>query len=102
MTDIAEARKALIARICGGGGAAPVAERRSAFNNAELPAPLGVIVSKILNRPPEITDSDIAALRASNLSEDHIFEIAVCAAVGQAARRYDDAMAALEGTTGTE
>jgi hypothetical protein len=30
------------------------------------------------------------------LSEDQIFEIVVCAAVGQAARQHDTALAALE------
>jgi AhpD family alkylhydroperoxidase len=33
---------------------------------------------------------------ASGLSEDQIFEIVVCAAVGQATRQYDAALAALE------
>jgi hypothetical protein len=39
---------------------------------------------------------------ASGLSEDQIFEIVVCAAVGQATRQYDTAFAALEAATERE
>ena len=46
-----------------------------------------------------VTDDDIAAARASGLSEDQVFEIVVCAAVGQATRQYDAAMAALGAAT---
>ena len=47
----------------------------------------------------KVTDEDIAAARASRLSEDQIFEIVVCAAIGQATRQYDTALAALEDAT---
>lgn len=46
-----------------------------------------------------MTDEDIAAARAPGLSEDQIFEIVVCAAIGQAMRQYDTALAALEAAT---
>jgi hypothetical protein len=36
------------------------------------------------------------------MSEDQIFEIAVCAAIGQATRQYDTALAALDAATGKE
>ena len=49
-----------------------------------------------------VTDEDIAAARASGLSEDQIFEIVVCAAIGQAKRQYDTALEALEAATGKE
>jgi hypothetical protein len=38
----------------------------------------------------------------SGVSEDQIFEIAVCAAIGQATRQYDAALAALEAATRKE
>jgi hypothetical protein len=35
----------------------------------------------------------------SGLSEDQVFEIVVCSAIGQATRQYDGALAALEAAT---
>jgi hypothetical protein len=46
-----------------------------------------------------VTDEDITAAKASGLSEDQIFEIVVCAAIGQAERQYDAALAALDAVT---
>ena len=49
-----------------------------------------------------ITDKDIASARDSGLSEDQVFEIVVCAAIGEATRQYDSAFAALEAATKKE
>jgi alkylhydroperoxidase/carboxymuconolactone decarboxylase family protein YurZ len=35
-------------------------------------------------------------VRASGLTEDEVFELVVCAAVGQATRQYEAALAALQ------
>ena len=48
---------------------------------------------------PSATDEDITAARASGISEDQIFEMVVCAAIGQASRQYDTALEALEAAT---
>lgn len=96
MSDIRKAREALVGRILEGGGAAPQAQRRAAFNNIGLSNPLQMLVEKVGKHANTITDDDIAAARASGLSEDQIFEIVVCAAIGHAARQYETALAALE------
>jgi hypothetical protein len=96
MADIQKARKALIGRILEGDGQASHAERRAAFDNAALSEPLATLVRKLTNRAHEVTDPDIAAARAAGYSEDQIFEIVVSAAVGQATRQHDVALAALE------
>ena len=49
-----------------------------------------------------MTDGDIAAAKALGLSQDEIFEIVVCAAIGEATRQYETAFAALEAATRTE
>ncbi len=49
-----------------------------------------------------VTDEDIAAAKVSGLSEDQVFEMVVCAAIGQATRQYDTALAALEVATRRE
>jgi hypothetical protein len=96
MADIGKAYKAVIARILEGDGRASRVQRRAAFDNAPLGEPLATLMGKLTRQAHEITDHDVAAARASGLSEDQIFEIVVCAAVGQATRQYDAALAALE------
>ena len=102
MSDITRARKALVARILEGDGRASHAERRSAFNNAGLPEPLNRLIEKVADRAYTVTDEDIAAVKASGFSEDQIFEIVVCAALGQATRNYETALAALGAVAGKE
>ena len=102
MSEIREARKALVRRILEGDGKASLSERGAAFNNSGLSEPVGTLVGKVASHPYTVTDEDITALRVSGVSEDHVFEIVVCAAVGQAARQYDTAFAALETATGKE
>jgi hypothetical protein len=102
MSDIRQARKALAARILEGDGAASPAERRAAFNNTGLGEPLYTLIDKVARHAHRVTDEDIARARASGLSEDQIFEIIVCAAIGQATRQYDGALAALETAAGKE
>jgi hypothetical protein len=99
MADITQARRALVARILEGDGRASQAQRRAAFDNAGLAGPLAKQVDKVAARAYTVTDADIAAGTASGLSEDQIFEIVVCAAIGQATRQYDTAFAAHEAAT---
>ena len=99
MSDITRARKAVVARILEGDGRASHAQRRAAFDNAGLDAPLNTLIDKVAKRAYMVTDEDIAAVRASGLTEDQIFEIVVCAAIGQATRQYDTALAALKAVT---
>lgn len=103
MSDITELHRALIARVLGGNGQAPSALRRAAFDNAGvdagLPEPLRTLTGKVADHAHRVTDEDVAAARAAGLSEDQVFEIVVCAAVGQANRQYESALAALAGAT---
>jgi hypothetical protein len=102
MLSLARARKALVARILEGDGTAPQAQRRAAFDNAELAQPLSGLIDKVAKHAYRVTDEDITAAKASGLSEDQIFEIVVCAAIGQAERQYDAALAALDAATKEE
>jgi alkylhydroperoxidase family enzyme len=99
MSDFTTARETVIARILDGDGRASHTQRRAAFDNAGLTEPLSTLVEKIAKHAYKVTDEDIAAVRASGFSEDQIFEIAVCAAIGQASRQYDTALAALAAAT---
>jgi hypothetical protein len=99
MTAIAEARKVLVKRILEGEGKASPSERRAAFHKCDLAEPLGSFVDKIVMHANAVTQEDINAAKASGFSEDQVFEIAVCAAVGQATRLYEAAISALEAAT---
>lgn len=92
------AHRALVARILEGDGRAPQDQRRAAFDNSGLGEPLRTLIGKVAERPTRITDQDIAAAKASGLAEDEIFELVVCAAVGQATRQYETALGALAET----
>lgn len=100
MSNTLEARKALIARILEGPGYASHNQRRAAFDNAGLEEPLNTLIAKIAQRPREVTDEDIAITRAAGFSEDQIFELVICGAVGQATRQHDSALAALKDAVG--
>jgi hypothetical protein len=100
VADITQLRKALVARILQGDGRVSHAQRRAAFDDAGLAEPLKTLIDKIAKHAYTVTDEDIAAARASGLSEDQIFELVVCAAIGEATRQYDVALAVLvEATT---
>jgi hypothetical protein len=102
MSDITQARKGLIARILERDGRASHAQRRAVFDNAGLAEPLIILIDKVAKHAYKVTDEDIAAVRASGLSEDQIFEVVVCAAIGRARRQYDTALASLEAVTEKE
>ena len=89
------AHNALVTRVLEGDGRASRAQRRAAFDNSVLGEPLHSLISKVAKQPTQITDEDIAAVKGSGFSEDEIFEIVVCAAIGQATRQYESALGAL-------
>jgi len=99
MSDIRQACKALVARILEGDGTASRIQRRTAFDKAGLAEPLSTLVDKVVSHAHKVIDEDIVAARASGLNEDQVFEIVVCAAIGQATRQYDAAISALDAAT---
>lgn len=102
MSDIREARKALLKRVLEGAGNASCAERQAAFSLRGLTGSLAALADKTAHNAAGVSDEDIAAANASGLSEDRVFEIVVCAAIGQANRQYDAALAALTAASGKE
>jgi alkylhydroperoxidase/carboxymuconolactone decarboxylase family protein YurZ len=93
------AHRALVDRVLTGEGRAAAEQRARAFSNDGLSPPLDALISKVATRPAEVTEADIAAAKASGCSEDQIFELVICAAVGQSARLYEAGLAALAEAT---
>ena len=87
--------RAMQDRIVNGEGRASPEQRARAFSNAGLSPPLDRLLGKVASRPTQVTDADFAAARAAGVSEDELFELVICAAVGQSARLYDAGLAAL-------
>ena len=88
MPDIKQAGTALVKRILEGTGMTEAVKREAAFNNSGLAGAVDALVDKVARYAFRVTDEDIAAATASGLNEDEVFEIVVCAAVGQATREY--------------
>jgi alkylhydroperoxidase family enzyme len=89
-----------------GSGETPVALRRAVEARAArlaagdrpdlpLPAELDGFVRQVALRATEVTDGDIARLRAAGYSEDAIFEVTVAAALGAGLARLERGLAAL-------
>jgi hypothetical protein len=100
MVEIAQLHRELVARVLDGKGEAAPELRRAAFDNAGLSEPICTLIEKVANHAYQVTDGDITAVRAAGLSENQVFEIVICAAVGQASRQYTSALAALASATG--
>src|SRR5262245_46592886 len=64
------AHKALVGRVLEGDGRASRAQRRVAFDNSGLGEPLHTLISKVAKQPAQITDNDIARVKASGLSDE--------------------------------
>jgi alkylhydroperoxidase family enzyme len=91
--------RALVERVLNGEGRASAEQRAHAFSNDGLPRPLHVLIDKVATRPAQVTEADYAAAKASGFSEDQLFELVICAAVGQSARLYEAGLAALAEAT---
>ena len=89
------AHQVLVTRVLEGDGRASRAARRAAFDDAGLTQPLRTLIDKVAKRPTQVTNEDVATVEASGLSEDQIFELVICAAVGQATRQYETALEVL-------
>jgi len=89
------AHRAVVTRILEGDGRTSRVQRRASFDDAVVGEPLQTLIGKVAREPTRINDADIALVKRSGLSEDEVFELVVCAAVGQATRQYESALAAL-------
>jgi hypothetical protein len=95
------AHRALVDRVLKGEGRASAELRARAFGNEGVSPPLDVLVGKVVGGAAQVTEADLAAVEAAGYSEDQVFELVVCAAVGQSARLYEAGLAALaEATAG--
>jgi hypothetical protein len=89
------AHQDLVDRVLTGEGRAAAEQRARAFAGEGLSPPLDALIGKVVFRPAQVTEEDLAAVKAAGCTEDELFELVVCAAVGVSARLYDAGLAAL-------
>lgn len=102
MADITAARHALYARILDGDGHSSPAQRHAAFDGTSESRQLSELLEKVRLHAHRVTDADVERALSAGLTEDQLFELSVCAAVGQAGRQYEAARAALAAASGKE
>ena len=85
----------LVTRLVSGDGTASQEDRVRAFNNADLPEPLERLLGEVAKGSGHVTDDDIGQAKVAGFSEDQIFELVICAAVGAATRQYEMGLTAL-------
>jgi hypothetical protein len=94
-----ERRNRVIERVLNGPGRSSPAARRAAFGNQDVDARGRALVDKVARHAWKVTRDDVEAAKAAGVSEDEIFELTVCAALGQAARQLEAGLAALNEAT---
>lgn len=87
---------AVIAAAVEGPGQLDVQLRRAAFQRGELPEPLASLVKKIHRNAWKVTDEDVAGARAAGWTQDQLFELIACSALGAAHERLAAGMKALD------
>jgi len=92
-------RDRVVARIVDGEGMTEREARRAAFANDGVAEPARALIDKVAKTAARITDDDVDAAKKAGVKEDEIFELVVCAAVGQATRQLETALAALAEAT---
>lgn len=85
----------LATRLRDGDGHAPADLRRAALDGTAADPAIRGVVQKVAYEAASITDDDLASAQRVGLGDDELWEVIVCAAVGQSIRQYDAGLAAL-------
>lgn len=96
MPDKRALRDAVTRSVLDGPATSSPETRKAAAANHGLDPVRAAFVDKVTRTAYKVTDEDVAALKAAGVAEDEIFELAVCAALGESTRQLEAALAALE------
>ena len=95
-------RETLVDRAVNGPATSGPAARRAAFANEGVDPRARGLIDKVARHAWDITDDDVAEVKRAGVPEEEIFELAVCAALGQATRQLEAALAAVDAATRTD
>ncbi|MER7281111.1 hypothetical protein ABT369_42420 [Dactylosporangium sp. NPDC000244] len=90
-----ELHRALVERVRDGAGRSSAEQRAQAFAGEGLAGPLDALIGGVVTRPVRVSDAAFAAAKAAGVTDDELFELVVCAAVGHSSRLYAAGLAAL-------
>ena len=79
-----------------GAGEVDPAIRCAAGAAGNVPEPWAAYVAKVRDASYQVTDDDVAALKATGCTEEEIFEMTVAAALGAALHRLDLGLRAMD------
>jgi hypothetical protein len=85
----------LVERLVSGDGKASAVDRLRAFNNADVPVSIEKLLREVSTGTGHVTDDEINRAKLAGFTEDQIFELVICAAVGAATRQYEMGLSAL-------
>ena len=97
-----ELREAVSRHVVETPATASPAVRAAAAANQGLEGERAAFVAKVTKWAYKVTDEDVAALKAAGASDDEIYELSVCAAIGESNRQLAGALAALDAATAGE
>ena len=92
-------RQAVVDRVLDGPGTTGVDARHAAFDNRDISGPIRALIDTVARTAWKVTDADVAAVRQAGVTDDEIFELVICAALGQSTRQLDAALLALDAAT---
>jgi hypothetical protein len=95
-------RAAVSAAILGSDGTVDRETRRKAYDGTLPAGPIGDYAATVRDHAYRVHDGLVADARKAGLDDDGLFEIAVAAAVGQATRQIEHALAALDAALAKE
>ena len=92
-------REAVVRRALEGAGYSTAEARDAAFRNRDVTPAAAALVDTVARHAWKVTDAHVTDARSRGLSDDEIFELTVCAALGQATRQLEAALAVVDAVT---
>jgi hypothetical protein len=97
MNDTTERlRRAAIDGAVRGPAVSDFAQRQAAFDNAGVDPRAQALIDTVARNAWKVTEAQVRSAVAAGLAEDAVFELVVCAALGQATRQRTAAQAAVD------
>ena len=92
-----ELRQAILDGAAARSGRPPPEGQSPGEEAVAIPKDLASYLHKVTHHAYKVTDEEVAALIAAGYSEDQIFEITLCAAIGASLGRMERGLAAIKG-----
>jgi hypothetical protein len=99
MTGFHDLRRRVIERALSGPGVTSAEARRAAFDTPGTDPRAARLLETVAAGAWAVSDADVAGALQAGMTDDEVFELVVCAALGQAERQLAAAMTAVARAT---